>query len=208
MIEALDYYGRAYPRRRDLDEVLGLVGLEEKRGARIRTLSGGQLRRLDLALVLVGDPEILFLDEPTTGFDPSARRQSWDLIGGMRRLGKTILLTTHFMDEAQYLADRVAVIAEGRIIAEGHPDDLAGRGEGGATIRFAVTSPLDELTRRGLTPEVAGSTAVLRADDLPRTLHTLTSWAIEVDDPLAGLTVTRESLEDTYLRLTDDGGAP
>jgi ABC-2 type transport system ATP-binding protein len=136
--EVLELFGGYYPAPRATGEVIDLVGLGEKAGARIKTLSGGQQRRLDLALGLVGDPDLLFLDEPTTGFDPSARRRSWELIESLRELGKTILLTTHYMDEAQNLADRVAILAAGRVVAAGTPDSLGGRDEGEAMISFRL----------------------------------------------------------------------
>jgi ABC-2 type transport system ATP-binding protein len=201
--EALDYYGSGYPRRRNVGEVLEMVGLVEKRDARIKTLSGGQRRRLDLALVLIGDPDLLFLDEPTTGFDPSARRKSWELIEGLRSLGKTILLTTHYMDEAQNLADRVAVIVNGSFVAEGTPDTLAGREAGQGFITFRVTSPLVDLPPELPSLQIADGVATMRTNELPRVLHALTAWALDHGDDLTGLTVTRESLEDVYLRLTD-----
>ena len=136
--EVLDVYGDVFPRRRPTGELIELVGLEEKSSARVKTLSGGQQRRLELALGLVGDPDLVFLDEPTTGFDPSARRQAWSIVENLAGLGKTILLTTHYMDEAQFLADRIAVIAAGSIVAEGTPDTLGGREQAEATIRFAI----------------------------------------------------------------------
>jgi ABC-2 type transport system ATP-binding protein len=204
VVETLDLYGRLYPRRRDIDEVVQMVGLTEKRKARIKTLSGGQQRRLDLALVLIGDPDLLFLDEPTTGFDPGARRKSWELIDGLRNLGKTILLTTHYMDEAQNLADRVAVIVDGRFVAEGPPGSLAGRQAGEALITFAVSASLTGLPVTIPVPEVAEGLARIRTGDPTRVLNDLTSWALNRGEDLAGLTVTRESLEDVYLRLTAD----
>src|SRR5207342_2808000 len=134
--EVIDLYGAAYPHSRPVDEVVELVGLEEKRNSRVETLSGGQRRRLDFAVGIVGDPDLVFLDEPTTGFDPSARRRAWDAVDRLRSLGKTILLTTHYMEEAQRLADRVAVIAEGRLVSEGTPEDLAGRSHRPAVVSF------------------------------------------------------------------------
>jgi ABC-2 type transport system ATP-binding protein len=184
--EAVSLYAAAYPHPRPVDEVLDLVGLGARGGDRAATLSGGQRRRLDLALGLAGDPELLFLDEPTTGFDPSARRQAWEMIGRLRELGKTILLTTHYMEEAQVLADRVVVLNGGRIIAEGTPDTLGGGGESivayrldGRQVRFATTAPTRDL-----------------APVLCR--------AAERGEELEGLTVTRPSLEDVYLELTED----
>jgi len=184
--EAVALYSAAYPNPRPVDEVLELVGLAGRAGDRASTMSGGQRRRLDLALGIAGDPEILFLDEPTTGFDPSARRHAWDVINGLRELGKTILLTTHYMEEAQVLADRVVVMSGGRVIAEGTPDTLGGGGEsivsyreGGRIVRFTTTTPTQDLA------------PILTA-------------AAERGEELEGLTVTRPSLEDVYLELTED----
>jgi ABC-2 type transport system ATP-binding protein len=203
VVETLDMYGRTYPRRRDIDQVLEMVGLTEKRKARIKTLSGGQHRRLDLALVLIGDPDLLFLDEPTTGFDPSARRKSWELIDGLRSLGKTILLTTHYMDEAQNLADRVAVIVDGRFVAEGPPSSIAGRQAGEAMISFRLVAPLTDLPPSLPRAETRDGMVVLRTPEAARVLHDLTTWALARGEGLEGLTVSRESLEDVYLRLTN-----
>ena len=206
--EAVDLYSAAYPRPRDPDECIELVGLAEKRDARVETLSGGQRRRLDLALGIAGDPELIFLDEPTTGFDPSARRQAWEVIDGLRSLGKTILLTTHYMDEAQNLADRVAVIAAGRIVAEGTPDTLAGRDVGDAVISFRVP----DVAGAGALPLPAGADRedgrVRFSSATPtRDLAPLVAWASERGIELEGLTVTRRSLEDVYLELTKTGDA-
>jgi ABC-2 type transport system ATP-binding protein len=205
--EALDYYGGFFPRKRPRDEVIASVGLTEKANAKIKTLSGGQRRRLDLALVLIGDPDLLFLDEPTTGFDPSARRASWELIEGLRSLGKTILLTTHYMDEAQHLADRVAVLVDGKIVAEGPPDTLAGREAGAAVIRFRLPP---ETTAGDLPADLVGVSfidglATLTSAEPTRALYSLSSWARSRDIELPGLTVTRPSLEDVYLQLAGPG---
>jgi ABC-2 type transport system ATP-binding protein len=203
--EVLDLFGGYYPRPRATGEVIDLVGLGEKAGARIKTLSGGQQRRLDLALGLVGDPDLLFLDEPTTGFDPSARRRSWELIESLRDLGKTILLTTHYMDEAQNLADRVAVLAAGRIVASGTPDALGGRDEGEAVIAFRLpggTTMADLPADLPAQPTPDEGRVVLRSTEPTRTLNVLTSWALARGEELDALTVTRPSLEDVYLRLT------
>ena len=186
-------------------EVIDLVGLGEKAGARVKTLSGGQQRRLDLALGLVGDPDLLFLDEPTTGFDPSARRRSWELIESLRELGKTILLTTHYMDEAQNLADRVAIMAAGRVVAAGTPDSLGGRDEGEAMISFRLPAgtPVADLPA-----DLPGRPArhedrvELRTTEPTRALNLLTSWALARGEELDALTVARPSLEDVYLELT------
>ena len=200
--ELLRKHSQYYPRPRSVDEVIGLVGLDHKAGNRVKTLSGGQKRRLDVALGLVGDPELLFLDEPTTGFDPSARRQAWEIVRSMGALGKTVLLTTHYMDEAQALADRVVVITAGRIVAEGTPESIGGRADADARIDFrppigvlptelpVAVEPLDDGLVRHVT---ATPTDALRR---------LTSWAADHGGELAGLAVTRPSLEDVYLELT------
>jgi ABC-2 type transport system ATP-binding protein len=203
--EVLDLFGSYYPRPRTTGEVIDLVGLSEKAGARVKTLSGGQQRRLDLALGLVGDPDLLFLDEPTTGFDPSARRRSWELIENLRDLGKTILLTTHYMDEAQNLADRVAILSAGRVVASGTPDSLGGRDEGEAVIAFR---PPAGVAVAGLPAGLPGQPVPhedrveLRTTEPTRALHVLTAWALDRGEELDALTVTRPSLEDVYLRLT------
>jgi len=198
--EILDRQAGYYPAARPVEEIVDLVGLEDKVGARVRTLSGGQRRRLDLALALVGSPDLIFLDEPTTGFDPAARRNAWDLVKRLGGLGKTVLLTTHYMDEAQYLADRVAVLAAGRIVAEGDPKTIGGRGSSAARIRFALpaSTPISALPVDG---KIEGSLVVIEAPDLTRTLHTLTGWALEHGMTLEGLTVSRPSLEEVYLDL-------
>jgi ABC-2 type transport system ATP-binding protein len=190
--------------------VLELVELEAKRGARAGELSGGQRRRLDLALALVGDPELIFLDEPTTGFDPAARRQAWSAIRSLCELGKTIFLTTHFMDEAQYLGDRVAVMRAGEIIAEGAPDELGGRDRRPAEIRFTLPDAvtLDEL------PEVpsehrtldSGHALVLTREPVVAA-HLITGWALERGIALASFQIAQPTLEDIYLELTRGDGA-
>jgi ABC-2 type transport system ATP-binding protein len=201
--ETIQLFASYYPRPRPADEVIDLVGLDAKRGARVTTLSGGQLRRLDMAVALVGDPDLLFLDEPTSGFDPSARREAWNVVKSLASLGKTILLTTHYMDEAQYLADRVAVIAAGQIVAEGPPATLAHRDLVGARIRYRTrdgASPPDGLT---WTPAADGFTEIASAD-VVADLHRLTGWALTNAITLDGLEVTRPTLEDVYLQLTED----
>ena len=175
-----------YARPRDVDEVVALVGLEEKRDARVKTLSGGQKRRLDLGVALVGDPDLVFLDEPTTGFDPVARRAAWEMIRALRALGKTILLTTHYLDEAHRLADRVAVIREGRIVAIGTPAELIGEART-TEVRY----------RR------AGELVVIETDEPTRVLHELTGNALAAGEELAELEVRRPTLEDVYLDLVD-----
>jgi len=192
-----------YRRQRDVDEVIALVGLSEKRDTRVKLLSGGQQRRLDVALGLVGDPDLLFLDEPTTGFDPGARRQAWEIVRNLRSLGKTVLLTTHYMDEAQNLADRVIVIARGKIVAEGPPETIGGRANAATVIEFAVpahvspTMPLTPIRRDG-------ATFIVESTDTTRDLHRLTTWALDEGIALEGLTVSKPSLEDVYLQLIGD----
>ena len=185
--ESLRLFAGYYERPRPVDEVIELVGLQEKRDDRVRRLSGGQRRRLDLGLALVGDPELIFLDEPTTGFDPRARRQAWDTIRGLRGLGKTILLTTHYLDEAEQLADRVAVLAQGRIVASGTPAELTG------------STPATEIRYRENGREV-----VLETDEPTRVLHDLTARALAERRELEGLQVRRPSLEEVYLSLTEE----
>jgi ABC-2 type transport system ATP-binding protein len=210
--ETIGFYGGFYPSPRDVDEVIGLVGLEEKRDARVKALSGGQRRRLDLALGIVGDPDLIFLDEPTTGFDPSARRHSWELIDSLRSLGKSILLTTHYMDEAQNLADRVVVLAGGAIVAEGTPETLGGRDVAEAVISFRLpaglsTADLPEALRGQV--QLRDNHVSLRTTTPTRVLNVLTGWAVARGEELAALLVSRPSLEDVYLQLTgDDDGAP
>ena len=205
--EAIDIYGSFYPRHRATGELMEIVGISEKANARIKTLSGGQQRRLELALGIVGDPELIFLDEPTTGFDPSARRQAWRVIDNLRQLGKTILLTTHYMDEAQALADRVAVIAGGVIVASGTPDTLGGRSEAESIIRFRLEgATIEALPIPAASFSVEPGARVRLATDEPtRLLHTLTAWAMDNGVELVGLTIERPSLEDVYLDLAGEG---
>jgi ABC-2 type transport system ATP-binding protein len=199
--ELLDLYAGYYPRPRPAGEVLELVGLTEKVEARIRTLSGGQQRRLDLALALIGDPELIFLDEPTTGFDPSARRDAWEIVRSIRTLGRTVLLTTHYMDEAQNLADRICVIAGGEVVAEGTPETLGGRQTAAARIRFMLPAGLD-LAALPLPARTDDGRVVVETATPTRTLHELTAWAVARELELPGLEVLRPSLEDVYLELT------
>lgn len=204
VLEVIDVYGDVFPKRRPTGELIELVGLEEKTDARVKTLSGGQQRRLELALGLVGDPDLVFLDEPTTGFDPSARRQAWSVIENLSSLGKTILLTTHYMDEAQHLADRIAVIADGAIVAEGTPDTLGGRQQAEATVRFALP---DGVSISELPVQPAASTdgkVVFSTREPTRLLNELTSWAIGRSLELDSLSVERPTLEDVYLQLVGD----
>jgi ABC-2 type transport system ATP-binding protein len=179
-----------YREPRDVDEVIDLVGLGEKRDARVKTLSGGQKRRLDLGVALVGDPDLVFLDEPTTGFDPAARRAAWEMIRSLRSLGKTILLTTHYLDEAEQLADRVAVMREGLIVREGTPAELTGD-----------TTETEVRYRRN------GQEVVVRTTEPTKLLHELTEQALAEGGELEGLTVRRPTLEDVYLTLTGDDDA-
>jgi ABC-2 type transport system ATP-binding protein len=188
--EAVEHFGAAYPRPRDAEETIALVGLQGKEDTRAGQLSGGQQRRLDLALALVGDPELIFLDEPTTGFDPAARRAAWDVIRSLRGLGKTILLTTHYLDEAQELSDRVAIVKDGLIVAEGPPS---------------------ELSRRPRSYRVSyqenGHRVELETEDPTELLHRLTGEALARGARLEGLSVSRPTLEEVYLELTAEEAA-
>jgi ABC-2 type transport system ATP-binding protein len=185
--ESIAQFAGYFSRPRDVDEVVGLVGLTEQRDMRVRRLSGGQRRRLDLGLALAGDPELLFLDEPTTGFDPGARRRAWETIRSLRSLGKTILLTTHYLDEAEQLADRVAVLRDGKIAAVGKPAELS------------AGAPATEIRYRE-----NGRDVVLRTDEPTRVLHELTAQALAEDRELEGLVVRRPTLEEIYLSLTGE----
>jgi ABC-2 type transport system ATP-binding protein len=201
--ETIELYRRLYPTPRAVDEIVEVVGLTGKRDARVGKLSGGQQRRLDVAVALAGDPELLFLDEPTTGFDPAARRGAWDIIRNLRSLGKTILLTTHYMDEAQALADEVAIIARGEIVARGDPTALGGRDTAASRIRFLLPpgeQVPDRLGTRAI--EVGGGVVELTSDEPTRDLHDLTGWALERGTPLDRLEVRRPTLEDVYLEIT------
>jgi ABC-2 type transport system ATP-binding protein len=199
--ETVALYAAYYPQSRDVDEVVEVVGLTEKRDARVIKLSGGQQRRLDVAIALAGDPELLFLDEPTTGFDPGARRNAWEIVRNLTGLGKTVLLTTHYMDEAQALANRVAVIAKGEIVAEGPPSTLGGRDVARTRIRFRAPDNA-ELPPSMAAWERSGDGHELFVDDPVRALHELTGWALERGVELEGLEISRPSLEDVYLHLT------
>ena len=207
--ESLQLYAGYFSKPRPVDEVIGLVGLEESADKRAGKLSGGQQRRLDVGIALIGDPELLFLDEPTTGFDPSARRHAWDMIRGLRDLGKTVLLTTHYLEEAQALADRVAVMSDGVIVAEDTPENLGGRENLPTRITFVLPegiTPSDLPVARVAVGEEPGDDdriAVIETDDAVKDLQVLTAWALERNLPLAGLEVKRPSLEDVYLQLTE-----
>jgi ABC-2 type transport system ATP-binding protein len=203
--ELIEMYGRYYTRRRPVDELIELVELGEKRDVRARNLSGGQRRRLDLALGLVGDPDLLFLDEPTTGFDPGARRQAWSTIRSLCDLGKTVFLTTHYMDEAQHLADRVAVMNAGQIIAMGRPEELGGRDLRPAEIRFSLPSEwslgdLPDIPCEARTLE--GDRVFVLTKEPVVASQRITTWALEHDVDLGHFSVTQPTLEDIYLELT------
>ncbi len=205
--ETIAMYAGYYPNPRPAAEVIELVGLESKRNIRVVKLSGGQQRRLDVAIALAGNPELLFLDEPTTGFDPSARREAWEVVKNLAALGKTVLLTTHYMDEAQYLADRVAVISAGRIVAEGPPGTLGGRELATTVVRFRLPAG------QSLPPDLAASRepdgyVSFAPENLTAALHRLTGWATERRIELDSLEIVRASLEDVYLALTSGQPEP
>jgi ABC-2 type transport system ATP-binding protein len=191
-----------YPRPRPVNDVIERVGLGEKAGARVKTLSGGQMRRLDLALGIIGNPELVFLDEPTTGFDPSARRDAWELVKSLTGSGTTVMLTTHYMEEAEALSDRVAVLTEGEIVAAGSPGSLGGRDLGEARIRFRVP---EGASLEGLPVQASAArdgALEIATDDEVQVLHRVTGWSLRRGVPLTGLSVERLTLEDVYLRLT------
>jgi ABC-2 type transport system ATP-binding protein len=208
--ECLDLYAGYYPAPLSVPEVIALVGLEKKADARGGQLSGGQQRRLDVALALIGDPELVFLDEPTTGFDPSARRSAWEMIAGLRELGKTIFLTTHYMDEAEALADRIAVLRAGRIVAEGTPHTLGGRDHAPYEITFTLPpgSAIDELS--SVPAEVhrldGRARVLITSRQVMPALHALSGWAMQGGYELSDLQVQRPSLEDVYIQLTEARG--
>ena len=203
--ESLELHAGYYPAPRPVDETMEVVGLAQQRDQRAGRLSGGQQRRLDVALALVGDPELLFLDEPTTGFDPAARRAAWEVVANLRQLGKTVFLTTHYMDEAQTLADRVAIIKDGSIVALGRPAELGGGERPVTSIRFALP---DGLAAGHLPGALAGRVQArvggfeLVTDEPVRDLAELCGWALQEGIDLQGLEAVRPTLEDVYLRLT------
>jgi ABC-2 type transport system ATP-binding protein len=204
--ECLDMYAGFYRAPRDIDETIALVGLTEKAGAPGTRLSGGQRRRLDFALALIGDPELIFLDEPTTGFDPSARRAAWEVVAGLRQLGKTVVLTTHYMDEAEYLADRITVLSAGHIVAEGTPQTLGGRDHMTTAISFTLP---DHVQARDLPPGLSpltepgpGESTVLHSESPLVHLQMLGNWALGRGFDLPDLDVHRPTLEEVYLSLT------
>jgi len=198
--ECLRLYAGYYSAPRDVDETIALVGLEERAGHEASKLSGGQRRRLDVALALIGDPELIFLDEPTTGFDPAARRQAWEVVGGLRALGKTIVLTTHYMEEAERLADRIVVMARGEIVADGTPATLGGRDRAAAIVSFTLPPGAGDPPP-GCDVDARGR-AVLRTERPMAELHELTGWALARDLELTDLEIRRPTLEDVYLELT------
>ncbi len=198
--EMVEMFQGYFPHPIDVETALSLVGLAEQGHTRVRKLSGGQRRRLDVALGIVGDPDLLFLDEPTTGFDPNARREAWEMVRGLRSLGKTVLLTTHYLDEAQQLADRVGIMTRGRLIALGTPDELMGQG-GESMIEFDYAPSDGSLPVLSTKPVVEGGRVSVTTSEPTRALHALTAWAIEGGRELVGLHVARPSLEDVYLDL-------
>jgi ABC-2 type transport system ATP-binding protein len=206
--ETLQMYAGYYREPRPVEATIELVGLSAQAEQRAGSLSGGQQRRLDVGVALVGDAEMLFLDEPTTGFDPSARRRFWEVVSGLRDLGKTVFLTTHYMDEAQALADRVAVIAAGSIVGAGTPDEIGGRGEAASEISFGLPEPFepgDLPVEVGAASAAGNGRLTLRTAEPTAVLNQLTGWALRQGIELDRLEVRRPSLEDVYLELTGDG---
>ncbi len=205
--ETLTLYASFYTSPRSVDEIIELVGLKDKADARMGTLSGGQKRRADVGIGIVGDPELIFLDEPTTGFDPSARRGAWNMIQGLKQLGKTIFLTTHYMDEAQHLADRVVILRQGQIVAQGEPDELGGGMGSASEVRFRVPEgvtieQLQKIVREKL--DASGGEVSFRTDNAQKALFELTGWAERQHVQLADLEVQRPTLEDIFLQLTQE----
>jgi ABC-2 type transport system ATP-binding protein len=205
--ECLELYAGYYPAPRSVPEVIELVGLKKRSEVRCGQLSGGQQRRVDVALALIGDPELVFLDEPTTGFDPSARRSAWEMIDGLRQLGKTIFLTTHYMDEAEALADRIVVLSAGAIVAQGTPTTLGGRDRAAYQITFTLPHgvaihelPIEQGSAQ--TRDDAGK-IMIESDQVMPTLQALSRWAIEHRHDISDLLVRRPALEDVYLGLTE-----
>ena len=200
--ETIEMYAGYYPSRRPTAEVIEVVGLAEKRDTRVNKLSGGQQRRLDVAIALAGDPELLFLDEPTTGFDPNARRNAWEVVKNLISIGKTVFLTTHFMDEAQYLADRVVVIAGGLIVAEGPPASIAGREQMRTRIRFRLPNGAPDPDPRVRRLPDGTSELQVEANETTKSVHDLTGWALDHGFELEAFEITLPTLEDVYLQLT------
>ena len=206
--ETVRLFANFYPRPRGVEETVELVGLAEQLDSRVGRLSGGQRRRVDVALGIVGDPDLIFLDEPTTGFDPSARRGAWNMIEGLKALGKTIFLTTHYMDEAQHLADRVAILRRGELVALGTMDELGARTGDETLIRFRLPAEADRARIASAieqAPELSGDLATVRSANPQRTLYRLTGWAEREGLTLVGLEAMRPSLEDIFLEVTDEG---
>ena len=204
--ETIDLFRGYYPHPLPTDEILDVIGLREQRRTLVRRLSGGQQRRLDVAIGLAGDPELLFLDEPTTGFDPSARRGAWEMVRNLRSLGKTVVLTTHYMDEAENLADRVAIMVDGRIVAEGTPADLVRR-DSATTIRFRAPGAAGEPPAGlGAQPTDSNGGYAVTTGAPTQALHALTGWALERGVELAELSVSQPTLEDLFVELADRGG--
>jgi len=206
--ETIAMFAGLYPSPRAVGEVIELVGLDGREDSLVGTLSGGQRRRADVAVGIVGDPDVVFLDEPTTGFDPSARREAWSMIEGLKQLGKTVFLTTHYMDEAQHLADRVIILRDGRIIASGSPDELEGGAGHETVVTFRVPDGADARSLSEVAGErvrVDGAQATVATADAQRTLLRLTSWADGAGATLEGLQARRPSLEDVFLELTSEG---
>jgi ABC-2 type transport system ATP-binding protein len=206
--ETVAMFACYYRHPRPVDDTIALVGLAEQRDARVGSLSGGQKRRVDVALGIVGDPDLVFLDEPTTGFDPQARRDAWNMIEGLRQLGKTIFLTTHYMDEAQHLADRLCILRDGLVVAQGTTSDLTSRASGGVVVRFRIPAGVSVDAVRAacdVEADVSGTEITLKTDHPQRTLYTLTGWAEGQGVELEGLEVTRPTLDDVFLELTAGG---
>ncbi len=203
--ESLELFAGYYPHPRPVEETMQRVGLAEQAERRAGKLSGGQRRRLDVALALVGDPDLVFLDEPTTGFDPSARKNAWALVSGLRELGTTVFLTTHYMDEAQALADRVAIIVGGRIVAEGTPEEIADSDRAAPVVSFRLppgATAAELPAGLGARASVRDGRVEVPVDDPVAALHALTGWALERGVDLPGLEVRRATLEDAYLDIT------
>jgi len=205
--EIVGMFSRYYAQPRDVDDTITLVGLRAQRDTRVGQLSGGQKRRVDVALGIIGDPDLVFLDEPTTGFDPQARREAWNMIQGLRDLGKTILLTTHYMDEAQHLADRLTILRDGLVVAQGTAAQLTQRSGGGTVIRFVLppgvtVQQVQEAT--GVVPELSGNAVTMRTEHPQSVLYRLTGWAEDAGVELDGLEVSRPSLDDVFLELTGE----
>jgi ABC-2 type transport system ATP-binding protein len=203
--ETVGMFSCYYEQPRPVDETITLVGLAEKRDARIGSLSSGQKRRVDVALGIIGDPDLVFLDEPTTGFDPQARREAWNMIEGLRQLGKTVFLTTHYMDEAQHLADRLCILRDGLVVAQGTASELTQRAGGGVVVRFRLPGGVTADAIRAacdVDPQVSGAEVTLKTDHPQPTLYKLMGWAEEHHIDLEGIEVTRPSLDDVFLGLT------